>query len=403
MTCEGHQGAVGPGSLVLRSPAYAHVISGAPDSVCDHCLDSPNIWDNVAPVKLYRCSGCRQSYYCNVACQKAAWARHKMECKYLKRIAPKVPPAIVKLILRVCLKNKLDPDYSETLPDGSIRTFSDLKSHKDEISGSSQRSEAFSTYLQVIKACVGDMFPVSDLFLTFCRIVINSTEITDAMGGVIGTGLYLGLSAVDHSCIPNVNVVFNKDRVELRAMTDIPAPFWSNVRVSYLNLALPTRMRKQRLQADYYFTCDCTLCSKTETEDFCRESNEALSDIFNKDLDDMELVKAYGKVKTEFHVCDYRMVDFCEKVIEACLNIGDFELFLNVGQHMLKAYKHYYSLNSLSFGLHLAKLAKVSIYLNKIEEALQYWKESLRIMKMSHGENSLMVSYLYNLRDTISL
>ena len=120
MTGEGHQDAVGPGSLVLRCPTYAHVISGAPDSVCDHCLDSPNIWDNVAPVKLYRCSGCRQSYYCNVSCQKAAWARHKMECKYLKRIAPRVPPAIVKLILRVCLKNKLDPDYSEALPDGSI-------------------------------------------------------------------------------------------------------------------------------------------------------------------------------------------------------------------------------------------------------------------------------------------
>ena len=114
------QDTVGPGSLVLQCPAYAHVISGAPDSVCDHCLDSPNIWDNVAPVKLYRCSGCRQSYYCNVACQKAAWARHKIECKYFKRIAPRVLPAIVKLILRVCLKNKLDPDYNEALPDGSI-------------------------------------------------------------------------------------------------------------------------------------------------------------------------------------------------------------------------------------------------------------------------------------------
>ena len=403
MSGGGHQDAVMPGSLVLQSPAYAHVISGAPDSVCDNCLDSPNIWDNIAPVKLYRCSGCRLSYYCNVACQRAAWARHKTECKYLQRIAPRKPPAIVKLILRVCLRNKLDPDHSERLPDGSTRTFSDLKSHKDDISKSSQRSEAFATYLQVIKACVGDMFPVNDLFETFCRIVINSTEITDAMGGVIGTGLYLGLSAVDHSCVPNVNVVFNKDVVELRALTDISAPVWPSVRVSYLNLALPTSMRKERLEADYYFICDCPLCSKTESEDFSQGSNEALSEIFNKSFDDIELVKAYSKVKTEFHVCDYRMVDFCEKVIEACLNIADFELFLKVGQHMLKAYEHHYSPNSVSFGLHLAKLAKVSIYLNKTEEALKYWKESLRIMKMSHGENSLMVSYLYNLRDTISL
>ena len=85
------------------------------------------------------------------------------------------------------------------------------------------------------------------------------------------------------------------------------------------------------------------------------------------------------------------------------LKLGYYELFLKVGQQMLQAYEHYYSPNSVSFGLHLAKLAKVSIYLNKTEEALQYWKESLRIMKLSHGENSLMVSYLYSLRDTISL
>ena len=398
----GDKGAV-PGSLLLQSPAYVHVVSGATDSVCDHCLDSPNIWDNMDPVKLYRCSGCHQSYYCNIACQKMAWSRHKIECKYLKRIAPRRPPAIVKLILRACLRNKLEPDYSETLPDGSKRTFSDLESHKDDISESRQRSEAFAAYLQVIKACVGDMFAVSDLFVTFCRIVINSTEITDVMGGVIGTGLYLGLSAVDHSCIPNVNVVFNKDKVELRAMTDIPAPVWSNVRVSYLNLVLPTAKRKQRLEDDYYFTCDCPLCSTKETENCCRSSNEALSEIFTKDLDDMELVKAYGKVKNEFHVCDHRMVDFCEKVIEACLKIGEYDLFLRVGQQMLQAYEHYYSPNSVSFGLHLAKLAKVSIYLNRTEEALKYWKESLRIMKISHGENSLMVSYLYSLRDTISL
>ena len=398
----GDLGAI-PGSLLLQSPAYVHVISGAPDSVCDNCLDSPNIWDNIAPVKLYRCGGCQQSFYCNVTCQKAAWTRHKLECKYLKRIAPRKPPAIVKLILRACLRNKLEPNYSETLPDGRKRSFSDLKSHKDDISDSSQRSEAFAAYLQVIKACVGDMFAVSDIFETFCRIVINSTEITDAMGAVIGTGLYLGLSAVDHSCVPNVNVVFNKNKVELRALKDIPAPVWPSVRVSYLNIVLPTSKRKQRLENDYYFTCDCPLCSKTETDNFCRESNETLSEIFNKDLDDMELVKAYGKVKNEFHVCDYRMVDFSEKVIEACLKIGDYEMFLRVGRHMLQAYEHYYSPHSVSFGLHLAKLAKVTIYLNKTDEALQYWKESLRIMKISHGENSLMVSYLYSLRDTISL
>ena len=395
--------AAAPGLLLLQSPAYVHVVS-SPDSVCDNCLDTPNIWDNIAPVKLSRCSGCRQSHYCNVACQKRAWARHKIECSYLKRIAPRIPPAIVKLILRACFRNRLDPDYRETLPDGKVRTFSDLKTHKDEISKSSQRSEAFSAYLRVIQACVGDMFPVSELFETFCRIVINSTEVTDAMGSVIGTGLYLGLSAVDHSCVPNVNVVFSKDQVELRAMTDIPAPVWPSVRVSYLNLVLPGSVRRQRLEQDYYFRCDCPRCgTRGNSENNCEGTNFASTEIFNKELDDLEIVKAYNKVKHQVDISDYRMVEFCEKVMEACLNIGHFELFLKVGERLLKAYKQYYSKNSLSLGLHLAKLAKVAIYLSKTEEAMLFWKESLRIVKLCHDENSLLISYLYSLRDTMSL
>ena len=147
-------GSCAPGTLLLRSPSYVHVtISNnvISDSVCDQCLSTPNIWDNVQPVKMSKCSRCKQVYYCNSTCQKQAWTLHKMECKYLTRILPKQPPGLAKLIMRLLIKNKMCPDYSETLPDGKVRTVNSLVMHKKEISSSSMKSEAFTSYLQVRK------------------------------------------------------------------------------------------------------------------------------------------------------------------------------------------------------------------------------------------------------------
>ena len=394
-----------PGTLILQSPSYAHVISSSSvDSVCDQCLSSPNIFDNVAPVRLSRCSKCRVSYYCNVQCQRLAWPRHKLECSYLTRISPRTPPALVRLMLRILFRHRAEPDYHETLPDGSVRTLQDLVTHKKQILSSNERAEAFSSFLPVIRACVGDMFSSDELLTTFCTVLINSTEITDDMGNSVGTGLYLGLSAVDHSCAPNVNVVFHKNSVELRSMTEIPVPVWSQVRVNYLNRVLPRHMRQSRLLEDYYFNCHCHLCSSDDgpMDEYCDKA-EALSEVFDDQLDDTELVKMFNKMRTVFSVYDHRMVEYSEKVMAACLNLGQYEMFYTVGEYLLKAYDEYFHPHSVSYGLHLAKLAKVAIYLDHTSDALQYLNKCFKIFKLSHGENSLMLSYLHSLRDSISL
>jgi len=397
-------------------------------NVCDSCLSSPNIFDHLPPVSLYRCSKCKLSYYCNITCQSKAWPEHSKECKYLKNIQPRVPPAIVRLILRTCLKHKKQPDLSENLPDGSVRSFQDLKMHKQDISSSIEKKEAFSSFLQVMQACVGDLFSAEHLFETYCKILINCTEITDCMGTSVGTGLYLGLSAVDHSCTPNVNVVFSGTEVELRALETIPAPVFSNTRVSYNNSVLPTKLRQARLLEDYFFTCSCDLCCSKEKDMFCRgavvcvgckgpvaelegkcSGCEKVQDVdiskekglFFESLEDSQVLKAYQVLRTKIHIYDYKMVEFSERAMAVCLAEENYEKFYQIGESLLTAYKLYFPPNSTSLALHLAKLAKVAIFLNQTEEAILYLKQCFVIFKLSHGEDSKLYQYLMSLRDTI--
>ena len=137
-------------------------------------------------------------------------------------------------------------------------------------------------------------------------------------------------------------------------------------------------------------------------DEYCDKA-EALSGVFNDQLDDTELVKMFNKMRTVFSVCDHRMVEYSEKVMAACLNLGQYEMFYTVGEYLLKAHDEYFHPHSVSYGLHLAKLAKVAIYLNHTSDALQYLNKCFKIFKLSHGENSLMLSYLHSLRDSISL
>merc|ERR1711872_983805 len=265
----------------------------------------------------------------------------------------------------------------------------------EEISSSIEKKEAFSSFLHVIQACVGDLFPADHVFETYCKILINSTEITDCMGNTIGTGLYLGLSKVDHSCIPNVNCIFNGTVVELRSLDTIPAPVLANARVSYNNNILPTKLRQERLREDYYFTCFCTLCSDKEADLVragsvrCRGCEGPVAEFEGNcgscgQINDVDIMKEKGIFFTE--LTDDEILKFY-KVLSKKFHIND--------------YKMCYPKNSTSLGLHLAKLAKTAIYLGERDEAVSYFDQCFNIFKLSHGEGSKLYKYLIALRETV--
>ena len=120
---------------------------------------------------LPRCGKCKLPYYCGSTCQRAAWKLgHKVECKYLASVAPRVPPPLVLLLLRTLQRASINPAYKETLPYGS-RGLTDLWAHEKKIEKSEERREAFLAYLPVIAACVGDKYAQADLWINYCRYV----------------------------------------------------------------------------------------------------------------------------------------------------------------------------------------------------------------------------------------
>ena len=84
-------------------------------------------------------------------------------------------------------------------------------------------------------------------------------------------GLYLEASVIDHSCISNAITTFTKNK-ELVIRTIQNVDCFSKIRISYFsNIWETTQNRREYLQSNYYFYCECPNCID-EMADFLKSS-----------------------------------------------------------------------------------------------------------------------------------
>jgi len=253
------------GEIIFESNVFSHVLNqNIAPQVCDYCLDTLNITDHNG---LNRCSKCQVVYYCNKRCQKVAWGTHKVECNFISSVKPHVPPPTGRFVIRTLIKLKQggDKEY-EVLPDNTHRMFNTLMTHEEDIKKDPVRMEAFAYYFKMVQMCFGEFSYKADfVFKVFCRLMINSVEINDHLFRSIGTGLYLNLSAIDHDCRPNANVIFLGRKARICALEAVPEPIMKNLRISYNCDDLNTsNERHESFRKQYYFTCTCSLCTSKE-------------------------------------------------------------------------------------------------------------------------------------------
>ena len=150
------------GSTILSCLPYLSVSkSDLQGRICDSCFTVRND-------SLQRCSSCKAIYYCGKTCQKSAWSIHKLECKYLKEMSPKMPGDTSRMLALLLLKNI-----------GNEAFFQDLMSHGDEIR--QEKSEMFGHILTILR----QYFRISDevksemIFDVFCKVHCNAFTISD--------------------------------------------------------------------------------------------------------------------------------------------------------------------------------------------------------------------------------
>lgn len=252
------------GDVLLTSQPFVYLVSGTLKSLyCDFCLAKKD------SKGLQRCSGCRQEHYCGRECQAAAWGLHRLECRRLKRVSPRVPPDTARLMAKVILKLKNGDSMEEEIAPGYTRKFKDLMNHYSDIKKDKKRHEHFESLMGVLDSyLVGATLPnEAELQGIFGRICVNSFSITDPDQNTVGTGVYLAASIFDHSCKPNAYVTFDGKKLTCRALVNFPALDWTKIRISYIDVLNPREERQEDLLRRYYFLCDCVKCSHPEWQE----------------------------------------------------------------------------------------------------------------------------------------
>lgn len=422
-------GCCGAGDLLMTSQVYSHVVGeGVRTEVCDYCLARPGVYAEMESVStLRRCSRCQVTYYCGRDCQKSSWREHREECLYLQKMKPRVPSDTVRLIIRILLKT--GRDEPETLPNGSVRKFSDLMTHEADVLASPVRVDAFNYFLKIIQLCFGsDRFQPKLVFQVYCRILINSVEITDDFQESIGTGLFLALSSIDHSCRPNANVVFKGRSVEVRALESIPAQALENTRITYISSLYNTTERRKILKEQFYFTCNCRFCvddcpslaptlscsgcsalvvisdptcqqchvslSESRLKDYFSWSDRTETLLSQENCPTSDILSAF---KSGLSICsetDNLMIKIAEETQKRSLATGDMDQYVMATQTLLVAHRLFYPPNSIILWNSLALLSKALFSLEKIEEGRKVFGEALNILKFTYGEEHFLHKYM---------
>lgn len=91
-------------------------------------------------------------------------------------------------------------------------------------------------------------------------MLVNAFNILDNDLNSIGTGIYLGVSIIDHSCQPNAVATFDGLTLNVRAIKAIPKLDFALIFISYIDLANTAEQRQRELQQNYFFLCECARC-----------------------------------------------------------------------------------------------------------------------------------------------
>ncbi|XP_046664063.1 SET and MYND domain-containing protein 4-like [Homalodisca vitripennis] len=257
--------------IFVEKPFALVVLPDQYQQHCHHCCKKT--------VAFIPCEVCTRAQFCSIDCQTAAWSLyHQWECRGLD-ICHSI--GIAHLGLRVALLADSSDRYKQVL---ELKThLQDMK--EEDVYQYAITAALLTLYLEQYTSYFKDNAPI-DVETMGCRIlrhiaqlICNGHAITKIDSVAlkenchktisetkqrIATAIYPSASMMNHSCDQNISNSFINEHLIVRAIRPIKAG------EEVFNCYGPhyTRMnrdeRQKMLQNQYFFTCDCKECSKSD-------------------------------------------------------------------------------------------------------------------------------------------
>ncbi|XP_041418692.1 histone-lysine N-methyltransferase SMYD3 isoform X2 [Xenopus laevis] len=377
------------GLTVIRAVPYVYTVCRK-KSACDYCLHRKE--------KLLRCSQCKVARYCNAHCQREAWQSHKRECKCLRSTLPNVPTDSVRLVGKIIFKMLQNPDATSE----ELYTISDLQSHIKEASeevqdGLRHLATALQLYLKEEIQDISQLPPGFQAIEYFGKVTCNSFTISDGEMQDVGVGLYPSMSLLNHSCDPNCVIVFEGTCLLLRTVKEIPKG--EELTISYIDVKMPTQGRRDQLQRQYSFTCDCHRCLIRDKDEDMLAGDADTSREVERSVSRLEELLSQNKAEEALNLCKTLMnryylpdknihqLKVLDCAMDACINLGLWEEALQFGLQTLEPYSLYYSNYHPVRAVQLMKVGKLQNYQGLFTEATKTLMQAFDIMKVTHGRD----------------
>lgn len=409
---------------------------------CAKCLKSTSSNKDLV---LLLCKRCKFARYCSKQCQESDWPDHRAECAYLE-----VPPGVSES----SLQNRIIPSWWHRLVarivnkvqrvgDSAVafngRRFSSLKSHSVEIENDDRQKVAYYLAVPIIRDLIfrSDLYPDEELFKVYCKTVINAFVITDDQRYPVSVGLFLGMSALDHSCDPDAIAIFNGAKAVLRSLKDGISSFSNDLRVPYCELLDVRAKRRKELNFHYHFNCDCKVCEDPEedrrkcslrcthcTDGYCpfdpEQDCSRLKCAICNEMCDVDIVKArtflglfaergfddrpldtlldwFRRCEECLSSCNVALCNLATDVMICAQRNENYYLAAQFAKKTLVCYKVYYPRGHPSISVRAYDYA---YFLTRQKDPLciSAWDEAIELIMESHGPENNFTQLIVNLR-----